>query len=375
MSILFTPGRLGALEVPNRFVRSATYDGGAQRGGLVSDWQMDLYRGLAQGGVGLIISGIFHVAESGQISPTQNALTDDSFIPGLASLAQAVHDQGAKLAVQLFHGGREVFRWQNHLGRPALAPSTLAQGQDPYFEGTCQGMSQDEIAAIVDAYGQAARRAAEAGADAVQLHAAHAYLPAQFLSPHSNRRADAWGGGLGNRLRLHLDICRAMRQQVGPGFPLFIKLGLADGFPGGLELSEGLEAAKRLADAGYEAIEVSQGLRGAGYGQSEFRDKILKRQREGYFRDWARQVKERVGVPVMAVGGYRSLDLMEEVIAQGEADFVSLSRPFIREPDLVASWRSGEPRRPSCISCNQCFEQLRKGLRLQCMVPRKGVEV
>ncbi|MFH1033657.1 MAG: NADH:flavin oxidoreductase [Pseudomonadota bacterium] len=374
MSILFTPGRLGALEVPNRFVRSATYDGGAQRGGQVSDWQVELYDALARGGVGLIVSGIFYVTEAGQISPTQNSLADDSFIPGLARLAEVVHKAGAKLAVQLFHGGREVFGWQNHLGRAALGPTSLPKGQDPYFAGTCQAMSEEEIAETVAAFGQAARRAQEAGCDAVQLHAAHAYLFSQFLSPFCNQRTDDWGGGLEGRLRLHLETGRAMRQAVGLDYPLFIKLGLADGFSGGLAMAEGLEAAARLAAAGYEAIEVSQGLRGVDYTQSEFRPQIVKRQREAYFRHWARQVKERVEVPVIMVGGLRSLDIMEEVIARGEADFVSLSRPLIREPDLVASWRAGEPRRPTCISCNKCFEVLRKGKRVECLVGKKEEE-
>jgi 2,4-dienoyl-CoA reductase-like NADH-dependent reductase (Old Yellow Enzyme family) len=313
--------------------------------------------------VGLIVSGIFNVTPAGKISPAQNSLTDDGAVAGLARLAQAVHAQGGRLAVQLFHAGRENFRRAEALGVPALGPSDLAPGDDPYFEGSCRAMTEQEIAATVEGFGQAARRAAAAGCDAVQVHGAHAYLLAQFLSPHTNRRADAWGGDLAGRLRLHLEILRAIRAQVGPDFPVFIKLGLADGFPGGLELAEGLEAAQRLAEAGYDAIEVSQGLRGAGYEQTEFRPKILKREREAYFRAWTTQVKARVDVPVIMVGGLRSLELMEEAVATGEADFVALSRPLIREPDLVASWRAGQDRRPTCISCNQCFED-RKSTRL-----------
>lgn len=372
LSILFTPGRLGAMEVPNRFVRSATYDGGGAKGGQVSDWQVELYGALAKGGVGLVVSGIINVTPAGKISPLQNSLTDDSTVAGFKRLAEAAHAHGARLAVQLFHAGRENFRRMEALGVPCLGPSDLAPGQDPYFEGSCRGMTEQEIAATVEGFGQAARRAAAAGCDAVQVHGAHAYLLAQFLSPFTNRRVDAWGGELAGRLRLHLEILRAIRAQVGPDFPVFIKLGLADGFPGGLELAEGLEAARLLAEAGYDAIEVSQGLRGAGYDQSEFRPKIVKREREAYFRAWAGQVKARVAVPVIMVGGLRSLELMEEVVTAGEADFVALSRPLIREPGLVASWRAGraEPaRRPTCISCNQCFEHIRGGNPLRCLVP------
>ncbi|MFH1059920.1 MAG: NADH:flavin oxidoreductase [Pseudomonadota bacterium] len=366
MSILFTPARIGSLEIPNRFWRSATSEHGADKGGFVSDWLIDLYAGLAKGGVGLIVSGICNVTRAGKISPGQNSLISDAVIPGLKRLAEAAHAHGARLALQLFHAGRENFRRQAALGVKSLGPSDLAPGQDPHFAGGCRAMSEGEIWETVEGFGQAARRAMQAGGDGVQVHAAHAYLLPQFLSPQANRRDDAWGGDLDGRLRLHLEILKAIRDQVGPDYPVFIKLGVADGFPGGLELSEGLIAAQRLAAAGYDAIEVSQGLRGAYYEQTEFRPKIVKRKREAYFRDWARQVKALVQVPVAMVGGLRSLDLMEEAVAGGEADFVALCRPLIREPDLVATWRAGEKRRPTCVSCNKCFELIVSGQRVRC---------
>lgn len=366
MSILFTPARIGRLEIPNRFWRSATSEHGAEKGGLVSDWLIDLYAALARGGVGLVISGICNVTRAGKISPGQNSLTDDRVIPGLKRLAAAVHAQDGTLAMQLFHAGRENHRRQAALGVESVGPSDLAPGQDPYFAGGCRAMTEDEIWETVSGFGQAARRVAESGCDAVQVHGAHAYLLPQFLSPQANRRADAWGGGLEGRLRLHLEILKAIRKEVGPDYPVLLKLGVQDGFPGGLELAEGLVAAQRLAAAGYDSIEVSQGLRGDYYDQTEFRPAILKRDREAYFRDWTRQVKELVKVPVTMVGGLRSLELMEQAVAGGEADFVALCRPLIREPDLVASWRTGEKRRPTCISCNKCFELLVSGQRVRC---------
>ena len=131
MNILFTPAKIGSLEIPNRFVRSATYDGGADKGGFVSDWQIELYSALAKGRIGLIVSGVFNVSSAGKISPVQNSATDDKFIPGLKRLAEAVHGHGSKLAVQLFHGGREAFRRQLLLGREAMAPSGLKAGEGP----------------------------------------------------------------------------------------------------------------------------------------------------------------------------------------------------------------------------------------------------
>lgn len=370
MSILFTPAKIGNLEIPNRFVRSATYDAGAENG-FVSDWQVELYSTLAKGRIGLIISCIFHVTGFGKASPVMNLLTDDEFIPGLKRLADAVHAHGSKLAVQLFHPGREAFRRLQPLGIEAVGPSEFKAGEDPYFEGSCRQMTDKEIWATVSAFGKAARRVQEAGCDAVQMHGAHSYLLAEFLSPKSNHRDDEWGGRLENRLRLHREIYRATRSLVGPEYPVMIKLGVSDGFPGGLELEEGVEAAVQLAGMGYDSIEVSQGLRGSDYTQAEFRPKIVKREREAYFRDWARQVKKRANVPTMVMGGLRSLDLMEEIVSAEEADFISFCRPLIREPDLVASWQAGEVRHPTCISCNKCFEHVIAGNKLKCMVQTK----
>jgi 2,4-dienoyl-CoA reductase-like NADH-dependent reductase (Old Yellow Enzyme family) len=232
-------------------------------------------------------------------------------------------------------------------------------------------MTTEEIWATVKEFGAAARRAQEAGCDAVQIHGAHAYLLAEFLSPQSNRREDEWGGELENRLRLHKEIYRAIRAAVGPEFPVMIKLGVADGFSGGLEFKQGLEAAEQLAGLGYDSIEVSQGLRGKDYTEAEFRPKIVKREHEAYFRNWCREVKAKVKVSVIMVGGLRSRDLMEDIISRGEADLLALSRPLIREPDLIASWDSGEERRAACISCNECFKNVVVGSRLRCMVQNK----
>jgi 2,4-dienoyl-CoA reductase-like NADH-dependent reductase (Old Yellow Enzyme family) len=372
MSILFTPAKIGNLEIPNRFVRSATYDAGAENG-FVSDWEVELYSVLAKGKVGLVVSAVFN-SRVGKVVPTLNSLTDDKFVPGIKRLADAVHANGSRLAVQVYHAGRDAYRVLQPLGMEAAGPSQTKAGEDPHFPGTCREMTEEEIWAVVEGFGHAARRVQEAGCDAIQFHGAHAYLLSQFLSPHSNRRRDGWGGSLENRLRVYKEIYRAARKHVGSTFPIMIKLGVEDGFPGGLQFEEGLKAAMQLAEIGYDCIEVSQGLRGLDYRQTEFRPGIVKRDREAYFRDWTRRVKQAVDVPVMMVGGLRSFDLMEEVVAAGEADFISLSRPLIREPDLVAAWQAGEPRQPKCVSCNKCFENVIAGSRLRCMALQRGKE-
>ncbi|MCF8033025.1 MAG: NADH:flavin oxidoreductase [Desulfarculaceae bacterium] len=370
MSGLFEPFQLKGVTLPNRLVRSATFDNSAERDGQVSQRQLTLYGNLAQGGVGLVVSGIVYVHESGRVAMRQNSLADDQGIPGLAKLVDAVHAHGGKIAVQLFHAGREAARFRQFTGgEPAWAPSLVEH--DPYFEHPHRAMTAAEIEEVVAAFGAAARRAKEAGFDAVQVHGAHAYLFAQFLSPHANRRDDQWGGSLDNRLRLHLAALDAIREQVGPEYPVMIKLGLADGFEPGLSFDDGLEAAVRLARAGYDCLEISQGLRGADYRASEFRPEDKRAEQEGYFRAWAAEVKQRVSVPVIAVGGLRTPAACAEVLDRGQADLVALSRPLISQPDLVARWQEGSQERSRCISCNKCMEVIIKGKALSCILDQE----
>jgi 2,4-dienoyl-CoA reductase-like NADH-dependent reductase (Old Yellow Enzyme family) len=365
MSILFTPIRIRNLELPNRFVRSATGDRFTEGAGFVADKKIALHAELAEGGVGLIISGVAHVHPAGKTNFSQTSIASDDTIPGLTRMTKAVHERGGKIAAQLFHGGREAARYWNTVNQEAIAPSVIAG--DPYFKGEYRSMTTEEIWNTVRAFGDAAKRAQEAGFDAVQLHAAHAYLPSQFLSPCGNRRNDEWGGQLENRLRFHREVYQDMRKKVGEDYPLLIKLGVQDGLAGGLEFSEGLQAAIGLARWGYDSLEISQGLRGKYYEETEFRTGIHTVDREGFFRDWAREVKKRVKVPVMMVGGLRTFVLMEEVIQNGEADFVSLCRPLIREPGIIQEWKNGNRRRAACISCNQCLERNRKDGVLVCV--------
>ena len=145
-----------------------------------------------------------------------------------------------------------------------------------------------------------------------------------------------------------------------------MKLGLEDGFSGGLDFQEGLAAAEILASDGLDAIEISSGLRGRGYKHTEFRTGINRSDREGYFREWCRQVKSRVNIPVIMVGGLRSLDVVAEAVRDGTADLVSLSRPLIREPNLVARWQAGDRTPATCISCNRCMEALLKAKPFGC---------
>ena len=357
------------MDLPNRFVRSATSDHFTDGNGYTSDKKVAFYSEVAQGGAGLIVSGITSIHTSGQHTSTQASIAGEEYVAGFKKLTQAVHEGGAKIALQLYHAGREAGRYRRIMNQDAFAPSLIAD--DPNFKGKYRVMTETEIWMVIRAYGDAARRAREAGFDAVQVHGAHAYLPSQFLSPFTNRRTDEWGGILENRLRFHREIYRDVRKKVGEDYPVLIKLGVEDGFSGGLRFREGLQAAKAMAEWGMDAIEISQGLRGANYEGTEFRTGIDNREKEAYFREWCRQVKREVRVLVMMVGGLRTFDLMEEVLINGEADFVSLCRPLIREPGIIKEWKNGSRRSPACISCNQCLESLRENDLLQCVFNQK----
>jgi 2,4-dienoyl-CoA reductase-like NADH-dependent reductase (Old Yellow Enzyme family) len=364
MNILFQPAKIKNLQLKNRFVRSATYDGYAKLSGHVSERQISLITALAEGGVGFIIHAITYVHPSGQVSPFMNSLASDEFISGMQKLTKAAHKHGAKIAIQLFHGGREA-RYVKTKYQLPLAPSVIAN--DPYYKGNYREITPSEIEGVIDAFGEGARRARQAGFDAVQLHGAHGYLPSQFLSPYTNRRRDEWGGNLENRLRLHCEIYKAMRRNVGDYYPILIKLGVEDGFAGGLELCEGIQAAKMLADLGFDSLEISSGVRGEKYSGTEYKTKINKVSKEAYFRSWSREIKAQVDIPIIAVGGFRTLGIMEEIIRNKEADFVALCRPLITEPALICQWEKDRNKKARCISCNKCLEAVHKGKPLRCV--------
>ena len=263
--------------------------------------------------------------------------------------------------------------YQNSLGREGIAPSLLPE-ESVYGQrlaqrgGKYRPASEDDLALVIDAFGQAAGRAQQAGFDAVELHAAHDSLFSQFLSPASNLRTDAWGGELANRCRLLREALASVRQNVGPEFPVLVKLGMTDGVPGGLGAVEGVEAGRLLAEAGADVLEVSMGLQGPAWD-----DMALKSDKfpEGYYRVEARALKNLVDLPVILTGGIRSLEMAEEVLAAGEADLLGMCRPLIREPHLIKRWLSGDTKRAKCTSCNSCALALGEGKPLACYAKKE----
>jgi 2,4-dienoyl-CoA reductase-like NADH-dependent reductase (Old Yellow Enzyme family) len=357
--MLFEPGTIGLLQLPNRLVRSATAERMADENGVPRAQLEQLYRMLARGGVGLIISGHMYVHPSGKCHPEMTGIFSDELVPSLGELADVVHREGGLIVPQINHGGMQCSR---DAVDATIAPSTF---DAPYLSQPAREMTRQEIEQCIEAYAQAARRAKAAGFDGVQLHGAHGYLVSQFLSPLINRRQDEWGGDWEGRTRFLRSVCQAVREQVGAEFPLLIKLGLADAVDGGLTLEEGLRVVAALASWGIDGIEISAGFGGGR--SSSIRGGIRSEADEAYFRPWAHQARRMTALPLILVGGFRSRRVMEDVLASGDADFVSLSRPLICEPDLPNLLRAGIQDRSSCISANLCWaEHAGEGIACKC---------
>ncbi len=362
MDILFSPLRIGSLTVPNRFVRSATHDFMADGEGRVTDSQVKLYSRLAEGEVGLIVTGHAYVQPSGQASPRQMAVHDDRFIGGLARIPEAVHRFPSRVVLQIAHAGRQTK--EKLCGCVPVSPSAV---YDPSSKVMPRELSSDEIRSLIDDFVAAGLRARRAGFDGLQLHAAHGYLLSSFLSPHTNRRRDDWGGPVENRARVLIEVLRGLRSALGREYPVIVKLNSTDFLEGGLTLEDAVRIAILIESEGIDGIEVSGGMAEAGRGSVW--PGLRTEDEEGYFADNAARIKQAVTVPVFALGGIRTLAVAERIVREGRADLVSLSRPLIRDPFLVRRFREGSAARSDCISCNKCFDP--RGIRCAELAKRR----
>jgi 2,4-dienoyl-CoA reductase-like NADH-dependent reductase (Old Yellow Enzyme family) len=363
MAEIFEPTVLSGIELRNRLVRSATWEGLANADGKVTPALVRIHEELAEGGVGLIISSYMYVQRVGKQSLGQIGADSDELMPGLSELARAVHDRDGKIVAQIVHCGGQADRRQTG-GRQPVAPSAI---ESPGYSMTPLELTIGEIHAIIGDFAASARRLQKAGFDGVQLHGAHGYLLAQFLSPLRNQRTDGYGGSLENRARFGLEVYRAVRSAVGRDFPVMIKLNANDFLDGSTTEEDSCFLAVALAAEGIDAIEVSGGTPGSGT-LGAARPNIKKPADEAYFLPQADAIRRAVpSVPLMLVGGMRSPEVMEKILASGSADYFSMSRPLIREPGLPARWQSGDRRRAACISCLGCFGPARKGEGIGCV--------
>jgi 2,4-dienoyl-CoA reductase-like NADH-dependent reductase (Old Yellow Enzyme family) len=365
MSKLFEPTTINGMTMENRFVRSATWEGMAEDKGSVTDRLIELYGRLAEGGVGLIITGHAYIARDGQASLKQLGIYDDSLITGLAELSGRVHKVGGKIVVQISHAGCRTGFGLN--GSLPIGPSAMEDEKGPI----CRAMTLDEINEITEAFVRAVVRARKAGFDGVQIHGAHGYLLSQFLSPFHNKRDDQYGGSLENRARMLLEVIARVRQATGPKYPILIKMNSEDFVDGGFPMDDMLETAAMLEKAGVDAIELSGGTPYSPKYPSTRPGPIKGEEDEVYYREAARRYKKKVSVPLMLVGGIRSYGVAEKLAKENMADYISLSRPLIREPALINRWKSGDTLKATCLSDNLCFKPARAGQGLFCVVDNR----
>lgn len=363
MKNLFEETRLAGMTLANRFVRSATWEGMAGGSGEVTEQLTDYLVDLTRGGVGLIITGHAYVHRHGQAGRRQLGIYDDTLIPGLRGMTEKIHDKGGKIVLQLAHAG--FFAHPKLTGRMPLVVSETT-GQDP---SSYTKLTGEAIGEIVRAFAEAAARAKMAGFDGVQIHAAHGYLLSQFLSPAFNRRHDEYGGSIENRARALLETYQEIRRLVGREYPVLVKMNCADFCENGLSLEDSIEVGKMLEAAGIDAIELSGGLLTGG-AMSPSRVGINRAEKEAYFRSEAKAFRRQIKVPLLLVGGIRSYEVAEELLAEGTADFISLCRPLIREPGLINRWKDGDHSRATCVSDNQCFVPALKGDGVYCVKDR-----
>jgi 2,4-dienoyl-CoA reductase-like NADH-dependent reductase (Old Yellow Enzyme family) len=360
MSKLFEESSINGMTLRNRFVRAATWEGLATPGGEATPELIEMMAALARGGVGLIISSHSYVSPEGQGSPWQLGIYKDELISKLRDLTSAVHENGGKMVMQLGHAGH--FAEESLTGQAALAVSDF----ENLPGGPRKEITSLDIQNLVFAYAQAARRAGAAGFDGIEIHSGHGYLLSQFLSPAFNKRQDDYGGTIENRTRIHILIYQAIRKLVGKDYPVFIKMNGADFMEEGITVNDSLQAAKLFSQAGFDAIEVSGGIIRTGK-LSPSRPGIHSNEQEAYFKDYARKFRKEITSPIILVGGVRSLEVANMLIEDGIADYIAMSRPFIREPDLVNRWKNGDRRRAGCKSDNLCFHPGLEGTGVYCV--------
>ena len=329
MKKVFENININGLNLKNRLVRSATWEGlGEVDGGLPKE-VYEIYEELAKGGVGAIITGFTSVAANDYYFDGMMRLSDDKLIPQYKKLVDIIHQENVAAIAQL-----------------ALGAYYRKCDNGRYAEVIVDDMTVSEIKDVIAQFGDAAERAKEAGFDGVQIHAAHFFFLSRFISPAVNHRIDGYGGSTENRARILLDILDLIHKKAC-GLHVTVKLNSSDFTYGGLDKTESLKIAKMLADAGIDSIEVSgNGTSVAG---------IRPHQGEAYFLDYAVELASMVDIPVILVGGLRSLDVMEAVLNESNIELLSLSRPLLREPDFPNKLKDGTASESKCVSCNACY--------------------
>jgi 2,4-dienoyl-CoA reductase-like NADH-dependent reductase (Old Yellow Enzyme family) len=340
MMKLLEKTNIGGIELSNRIVRSATATFMSDEKGYVTPQVKQVYKDLSDGEIGLII---FEDTGVGEVSLESKHLMigDDSYIYGYRVIVDQIHSAGSKTIMQLSHSG---------LLEKGGELVNVTNG----FEET--NITTEDIAAIVELFGDAALRAKKAGFDGVQIHCAHGYFLTKFLSPFYNKRQDEYGGSVVNRARIVVEILKNMKSKCGADYPVFAKINSSDFMKeeNTTTIFEGKQIAKILDTAGIDAIEVSGGVANGEY--SCVRSRVLKFEQEAYHLGNAMEIAEDVSAPLILVGGMRSPEVINRILENHlQIKAVAISRPLIYEPHLVKRWYKGDTTKAKCVSCNKCF--------------------
>jgi 2,4-dienoyl-CoA reductase-like NADH-dependent reductase (Old Yellow Enzyme family)/NADPH-dependent 2,4-dienoyl-CoA reductase/sulfur reductase-like enzyme len=383
---LLSPGRIGSLELRNRMIVTAMGVNLAEDGGFWGDRILAFHQEQARGGIGMIISGACGVMYPvGQVQEWQVAISDDKYIPGLKKVVDAVHAQGACFAVQLHQGGLNAVD-DTVAGRPQWCPSVPEMKMGDFIDGmlpeelqafasggmpTHRVMDAEDIQTFINAFAQGARRAREAGCDAVEVHGGHGYVLSSFLSPVSNKRDDEYGGSLENRARLLLETVRAVRAEVGPEFPVIVKLDSCEvGKDGGISLADATTTAQWLEQAGADAITVSA-YHDTSKGKLHSASNIPHELNTNL--PAAETVRAAISIPVVALGRVEP-EHADKEIARGCFDFLAMGRKLLADPHLPRKLADGGDVRP-CIYCYTCVSAIYTRERVRCAVnPECAIE-
>jgi len=343
------PLRIGPWIAPGRVVMAAM-ELAMHDGGEVDDRYVSFLTRRAGAGLAWITTGGAAVRADGLTSPHQLRLDHDRFVPGWERLCRSVHRAGGQLFVQLTHAGRQTLA--ETLGCDPIAPSPLPC---PVMRQEPRALRADEMPELAADFARAARRAADAGADGIELHMGHGYLLASFLSPASNQRDDDYGGDTERRCRLPGEVIAAVKAAVGPEMPVIARFSADEMLDGGIDIGEGVRIARHLQEWGADALHVSA----CSYGSLVWNIPAYLLPEAG-FRHLAAAVKRAVSVPVIAVGRLHTPELIEDVLRSGDADMVAVGRPLIADPDFFTHLRDGTPPRP-CLKCNRCIQSIAYG--------------
>lgn len=351
---LFEPGMIGRMEVRNRIVMPALGTMSADAEGYITDRTIDYYVERARGGAGLIISQGNSILREGR-GPHFSGLWDDRFIPRLRELSLAVHQYGCKMALQLHHSGKALFKLLPFFEDLGEADGIDVIGPSPVpwvWNGLApREMSKEDIRHLVEAFSDGARRAKDAGFDAAEFHGAHGYLISSFLSPFTNKRTDEYGGSVANRARFACEILSRARDKVGPEFPLILRVSGSDYLPGGITIAQTVRQAPIFVEAGVDALHISASAQETT--EWQFLSYLWP---DGAIVPLAEAVKKAVNIPVITVGKIGDPILAERILREGRADFVAMGRALLADPELPNKAKEGrmnDIRR--CIYCNNCF--------------------